>query len=326
MQKLKAVYLNFPGNRLHHYFFTVFLQHIEEAGEAVKEALAPYLPELKELMKKEGERIEWQNSSELTKRLAAIDRDIVRLVVSINALVRAGRHSLSPEVRKSGERVYYLIKHYGRIPRQSYLEQHASLDILLERFAGEYAPDVAILNLGALVQQLRETLQVFLAALEERTLEFVAKPKYTTLSVRRQLNALYQQMKQVVNANALAGAAAAEFVTFIQYMNPEIKLVNADVIPARRELHKPGCTSVLVPPGQVATGEPVTPLLTVRFRNDVKKAFRKLVLGRDYLATYRNNVKPGTATAIVHGKGKYKGRFSVTFTIAPAPDDGRAHG
>ena len=50
----------------------------------------------------------------------------------------------------------------------------------------------------------------------------------------------------------------------------------------------------------------------------VKVAGRTLKEGADYTVSYANNVKPGTATVTVKGKGNYAGSVSKTFKISPA--------
>ena len=46
---------------------------------------------------------------------------------------------------------------------------------------------------------------------------------------------------------------------------------------------------------------------------------KALVKGTDFTLSYSNNWKPGTATVIVEGCGKYEGQLSKTFTIVKAP-------
>ena len=53
----------------------------------------------------------------------------------------------------------------------------------------------------------------------------------------------------------------------------------------------------------------VTPILTVKHGKEV------LVRNRDYVVTYENNTKRGTATATVVGKGNYTGSKTVQFVI-----------
>ena len=46
---------------------------------------------------------------------------------------------------------------------------------------------------------------------------------------------------------------------------------------------------------------------------------KKLKKGTDYTVTYSNNLKVGTASAKIVGKGKYTGTVTKTFTITKAP-------
>ena len=57
------------------------------------------------------------------------------------------------------------------------------------------------------------------------------------------------------------------------------------------------------------TSKAITPKPTVKYGN------KTLKLGRDYTLSYKNNVKPGTATITITGKGSYTGSKRVTFAI-----------
>ncbi len=57
------------------------------------------------------------------------------------------------------------------------------------------------------------------------------------------------------------------------------------------------------------TSKAITPRPTVKYGN------KTLKLNSDYTLSYKNNVKPGTATITVTGKGSYTGSRRVTFTI-----------
>lgn len=62
---------------------------------------------------------------------------------------------------------------------------------------------------------------------------------------------------------------------------------------------------------QTYTGKAIKPTITI------KDGSKKLVSGTDYTVTYKNNTKPGKATATITGKGDYTGTKTVTFNIAP---------
>ena len=61
------------------------------------------------------------------------------------------------------------------------------------------------------------------------------------------------------------------------------------------------------------TGEPVEPFSTVTIGEKV------LAQGRDYEVTFSDNIKVGTAKAVITGKGNYAGTINTTFDIAPIP-------
>ncbi|MCI8483578.1 MAG: leucine-rich repeat protein [Lachnospiraceae bacterium] len=65
-------------------------------------------------------------------------------------------------------------------------------------------------------------------------------------------------------------------------------------------------------------GKPKTPSVTVKLDG------KTLVLNTDYTVSYSNNIKVGTAKAIVTGKGKYTGSKTVQFTITKAADQNPA--
>ena len=64
---------------------------------------------------------------------------------------------------------------------------------------------------------------------------------------------------------------------------------------------------------QTYTGKALKPAVTVKLYGD------KLVNGKDYSVSYRNNTEVGKATVVVTGKGKYSGTVKADFKINPKP-------
>lgn len=62
-------------------------------------------------------------------------------------------------------------------------------------------------------------------------------------------------------------------------------------------------------PDQKCTGKSITPPITVKYKNVA------LTEGRNYTVKYVNNIKVGTASAIITGMGNYKGSKSIDFKI-----------
>ena len=65
-------------------------------------------------------------------------------------------------------------------------------------------------------------------------------------------------------------------------------------------------------PAVTYTGKSVSPAITVKYGS------KKLTKNKDYTVSYKNNAKCGTATAIIKGKGSYKGSVKKSFQIIPA--------
>ncbi len=57
------------------------------------------------------------------------------------------------------------------------------------------------------------------------------------------------------------------------------------------------------------TGQAITPKPTVKYKGKILKR------NKDYTLSYKHNKKPGTAKVIITGKGNFKGKKVVTFTI-----------
>ncbi|MDR0413395.1 MAG: hypothetical protein LBH61_06320, partial [Dysgonamonadaceae bacterium] len=91
-------------------------------------------------------------------------------------------------------------------------------------------------------------------------------------------------------------------VDAIQWSAYTKKIFAAD----KRDLKKAVIRTI---PDQVFAGVPVTVMPEVFFEGE------QLVFAEDYEVTYKDNHQPGTAALIMHGKGAYKGKKSVSFNI-----------
>ena len=335
MKKLQTIHFRRLPLDVHLRYHELFNSLLSAAGEAVLAAVAALLPLYLAALAKEQRLLAWVRKSELTKRIAGADGALDAVLVSINSVVTIGRHSTMPAIKASGERVYHMIQELGYIQNKPYDRQVGDVNVLLRHFGDDYAQDVANLGMAMYVQQLQSALNTFESLLGQRSVEQIAKPDYTAIVVRKEIDGVYHQIEGVIDVNAnVAGSTAAPFAAFIDRMNPDIERINAEFHRAKKDLSQPGCTLIEPLATQQYTGNPVTPLSVVHYTppaddeeedNDKKKnkPTVKLYLGKDYAVTYKNNIDVGMATLTVHGKGDYKGQVSVPFYIArqPLPTD-----
>ena len=113
-------------------------------------------------------------------------------------------------------------------------------------------------------------------------------------AARAAYEALTDDQKKLVGEDVLAKLTAAE----------------QQVRDAEEEARKVNISECKITvKSQAYTGKKLKPDVTVKYGKTTLKK------GTDYTVTYKNNVKPGTATATVKGKGKYTGTLKGTFKI-----------
>jgi hypothetical protein len=295
------------------YYYDRLLELLATAGAAVKKALAPLMPAFEAELAKEEALLQWARKSEYTAKITAADTELDRVLVAINGLVHTGRHSTDVAVKDAAERVRTMLKHYGYVPRKAYAEKMGDVELILEDFTGPYAADAAALGLTPWVPTLQDALDHLSDLIRRRDDERVKKPRYTAHAVRSSLDAIYRRMADIINASALTGASD-EFAALIDRLNPLIDRLNEESSRPKTEIGRGGHTVAEPIAPLRATGAPLTPLPRV-FQHHSDGSVAELVLGRDFFVTYRNNVRPGMARLTFHGRGAYKGRFTVTFTI-----------
>ncbi|RHR25815.1 hypothetical protein DWX43_16960 [Clostridium sp. AF19-22AC] len=111
------------------------------------------------------------------------------------------------------------------------------------------------------------------------------------------------------NVNAGYGTIIAKGIGRFTGERPPIKFW---IAPARMYAE----VNVPIIPDQVYTGTEVRPDLNLTGYG----TNRPLIEGKDYIATYSNNVDVGTATITAEGRGNYEGTLTINFEIIPTDE------
>jgi hypothetical protein len=315
MKRLLALHFKFMPFGGHVGFFMAFDALLTEADEVVLAALTKLLPSYRLRLEEEYALFKWVNKSDYTAKIVAAAATQERLLVGLNSSVRSALHASEPAVAAAADHVYYMLRHYGRITRMSYTQQGGCVQMLLEHFASDCAAAATLLGLTPWITQLQTAYAELFSLLEQRDAEQAAKPRYTARTARKHLEDVYHEMMRIISANALANTAPG-FAAFITRLNPVIENMNASFRRVRKSLSVGSRTMVKLLEKQRYTGAPVTPLPEVCYLVDGQHV--RLSLGKDFALTYYNNIKPGMARVVIHGKGDYRGRFAMTFLIIEA--------
>jgi hypothetical protein len=317
IKKLRALYYKALTLAAHFEYYTNTVARLSTAGEAVQEVIELYMPELRQRLAEEETVLRWEHVSELTVQIAETNRSIDNLLVAINALVAAGRHSTGSAIKASAEKVFHKIKSYGRITEENYEAKAGDVRALIKDLTTDLAHDADNLGIGLQVQLLGVALNKFTSLIEQRLNEQVEKPPYTAGEARLRTQTAWLPIETVINANAVTNEAADEFGAFIDIQNLEIARYNEAFHRATKDISVSGRTLIAAIPTQIYTGQPITPIPEIWFIDEDGKATR-MWLGKDFDVSFHNNTNVGPAEVIIHGKGNYTGQTIGKFNIARA--------
>jgi hypothetical protein len=309
MIKFTALMFRSLPNEAHYSFFDRAVKEIDSAGAAVKTSLGPLVAELKEWFVKETACIAWYSKSSLTDRIAEARDRLNHAIVGLSAQVRSLRYSTNPDMASAADRLYIMLKSYGRVIRKPYMQEAGAVQAILAHLNGDLAGDVRTVGIAERVADTGNALTGFVALIEAREAQSLKKPGQSSREVRYGIEKVWHQTVTIVNSGAALNLSP-DFESLINALNPEIEYLNSEFHSARYSIKTARLTPVAPQP---YSGQACTPVPDVFF--DTPKETVKLELGKDFNISYKNNINPGNAECTVRGKGKYKGSKMITFTV-----------
>jgi hypothetical protein len=309
--KIIKIHLSRLRAEAHYQLFRV-LKNLFEAFPAVAALIGALLPKLLELIELEGKLVDAVRASEFTLLIAEADRRRDNDIAGLSAAVKAFLHHYNPEKAEAARILEIRLKAFHEsINKKTYEEETAAVAILIEDLQTTHAGRIAELDLGGWVDRLYISQNRFESVFAQRNDERTHKPQEKLRDVRKQIDAIYSDATDIINAHALIGGDHI-CDDFIARLNQELEYLK------EHEHHHAKIDIAHAEPAPVDpqkyTGQPVTPALQVLYVTPHDGTV-KLELGKDYNITYKNNVNVGNAECTIHGKGKYKGHKTVTFII-----------
>jgi hypothetical protein len=296
-------------NGAHYHFFNRVTDELEQASSTIVTALGTLIAELNDWHAKEEICMAWIQRSTFTDLIADANHRLDNALVGLSAQVNAARYSPIPDVVAAAERLYIMLKSYGKVITKPYLQKNGAVQAILIHLNGDFAEDVLLLDLVTWKTELAAALAEFTSLFEQREAQTLGRPKQKFIEVRRGIENVWRQMIELINSGAALNLSP-DFVTFINSLNPEIKYLNQEFHRIRHDIST--AEPAPIPP-QPYTGEACTPVPEVIFFGSKKSL--KLILGKDFSVTYKNNINAGNAYCTICGKGSYKGSKTVTFII-----------
>jgi hypothetical protein len=307
---IKAILFSRLRNEEHHEFLVEFRDLITLFKD-VAELLTIFLTPFDELLQTEESLMEYARKSIYTEQIVEADHRLDRDISGMKAVILSGLNHFDPAVVLAAKILDNYLKPFGRIRYKSYEAESAAIQKLVRDMLNTYAPQVAILGLGAWIEEINLAELNFTSIYTTRSVEQADRPQESIRDIRFDLETYYHKMTTVVEADVnLNGPAKCG--EFILRLNNRITHYNDEFAhPTRHDI----IHAVAVPiPTQKYTGKAVIPIPEVHYVQEGKPTV-ELVFSVDFTVTYKENVNVGDAELIIHGKGKYKGKKTITFNI-----------
>jgi hypothetical protein len=306
--KILTIHFSYLRNEAH-YQFLLLVKKLFEAYPSVASLVNALLLQFYTLLVLESKLVDAVRASEYTKQLKETDKRLDRAVAGLGVAIEAGLRHPNPDIVKAAERIKLRMKAFhGEIVRKAYEEESAAVKILVVDLQGAYAPQVSTLGLNVWVIEIAAAQAAFEQIFLLRSAEHVERPQGRLKDIRKEIDALYRQIMERIDAYTILNGTSVTGV-FISKLNNEIAYFNEHN--GHRRVRKAiNLATVASIPDQLWDGQPVTPLPVV-----TDEEGNELVFARDYDLTYRNNNCPGNAFVTLHGKGAWKNKKTVSFTI-----------
>jgi hypothetical protein len=254
----------------------------------------------------------------LTPAIHEANRKCDATLNEIKRMTKAGSQSTLSDRAEAGRLLMHLLEGFWHLDREPLMTQITMTRELLRRYHASPDLTAAADTLGiaemftALASENNGLDTLYHDRLEEQA---KASPAATTMhsAVADGYTGLCSIVLKAVNLHP----DDEELRTLFHALDAIRKKYSA-LSPAKIDLRHAEVDAI---PNQVYTGKPVTPIPSARYGDE------DLVFTKDFNVTYDDNVNPGTeATVTLHGRGRFTGTHSRTFTIERIVDDGAQQG
>jgi hypothetical protein len=222
--KLVRVKTNLLPNELHFRFHTENDQMYNKYGPSPL-GIVTLFPTFHAKLADLDTALERIPKSADTARIVVADNEFDISYSGLHSYVRSCLHHYTPSVRRAAENVNVIFEHYGDIGRQPYHQELASSFNLLQDVRKRTA-DVSAMSLAPWLTAHEQAATALAALLNERTGETAKQTELRVREVRRELDELYQQITNRLDAminingrNFVAGFVAEYNAHATEYKN-----------------------------------------------------------------------------------------------------------
>ncbi|MDR3245697.1 MAG: DUF6261 family protein [Prevotellaceae bacterium] len=246
----------------------------------------------------------------LTIQLKEIDGEIGVLYSELKRTIKTAEKSSNQMKSAAANLLLQTFKPFWAVTSQALTSQSAQLEELFSRVnaSPEMRNALVVLDLIIVWEELISKNIAFNQIYDRRLEEDAAATAPSASSMKTTVVKDYEEFSKAVE------------LTLSAFPSPKLELLfNAMNELRKKYTHKRplkfDAEHLFVEPvaAQKYTGAAITPLTKAFYRTGEDSV--ELLFATDYTLTYKNNIRVGQATVILHGKGRYSGTYMVTFYI-----------
>ena len=223
MQKLENIALLRMRNNEHFQFMTDVDQLII-TNQASELAIDSLYPAFKTALAAEDTAMRVELGSMKSKSIEELDKLRDKTWNAISLRVKATLLSPLASEAESAEFVSRIIDLYGDLRAKSYNEESAGLsNLVADLQLPANAEQVNKVGIQRWVTELKNQNDQFQTVFNERNAELAGRESGDVRAVRLQIDPIYLQMAEIINATIVMGIAKPAAISFVGQLNEKIK-------------------------------------------------------------------------------------------------------
>ena len=171
-----------------------------------------------------------------TEKMTEADHLRDQTFFGLHTSVRAAVHHFDPVQSEAARQLTIVFDRFGNLAHKAPNEETAGIYNLVQELRGTYAEFIATLQLTAWVEELAARNDAYEALVKARNEEVAARPKLQVKQARRELDGVYRQIVERIEALCLVQGPDS-FTPFIDRLNAFVARYN-NVLAQRRGQRK----------------------------------------------------------------------------------------
>lgn len=233
MKKILNVDLVHLNNGAHFLFITDAVKRVV-ADAKVKTKVAAELTALETAFKAEDKALKLSQASLLSREIKAADKLRGKYYRTLQRAVAFFKDHPNEELVKHAKHLEQLIKDYAIDPKMQLDRETGLLLNLIDDLQNKFTAEVTALNLGEVVDALKQANDKLRTHSENRANERAAKITGQLRAAQEEANKAYRKLVDKVNAFVVV-EGEADYADFVDKMNEQVSHYKKEVLPSNKK-------------------------------------------------------------------------------------------